>query len=862
MSIISTPRRLHFSAPSVSHGAMLIALASALGGPPAFAQTASASATPGTAHAAETGGTGLADIVVTARRVSERLQDVPLSVTAIGGMAARDAHIASVQDLKGTIPNVNVQKSGVPGSGLVQIRGIELGSIPFTGADTRIGIYIDGVYLGRTTGNSFPLADIERIEVLKGPQGTLFGKNETGGALSFITKNPKGEFGGTAEIGYGNRGRDHYRLSLDSPTIGNLSARVTYVRDRDHGDVRNLVGGSKFGPYVNDAVGFSNQPTVTPNRFNATSSDAVFFALRYDNGPLTIDYKFDYTKLRDSAAPFQTIGFPGNFVGCIGAALRFGTSIDCGATAGALGLNTTKPYTSAAANGINPPTSFNRQSALAQDQTGFAKVTHWGQSLTIQYVANDELSFKSISGYRRLTSHNQIDSDNFALFGLNDVFNAAGANIPPLPAGGVTPYCGGCADGGLKQREFSEEFQIIGRPAQWLEYIAGAYYFDERPQQTYFYSANIAPQFITQAFGPDFLNGVPPVTTGNNPVGNNTFDNGDDSEVHSRSRALYAHVTGHVGNFDIAVGGRYTQDRKKSTIGDVLASRTFTDTGLPVPAVLKVGFNRFTYDASVTYKFTPDINAYVRYATAYLAGGAVRNVTFKPETTKAIEGGIKSELFDRRVRLNVAGFYQDSKNAQNSINTPPFGALVLLNQGSLKTSGVEIEAEAAIAQGLVVSANGGYTHQKFADGQRNSVPKYSTQFAVQYDSPPVWNEAHLSLKLDANYRSKYHSIRFPLAGSVNADGTQLPGNVWAGYPNQTAYLNALDKAATNGGYWLANARLSLVDIPVGGMKGRVSGFAQNLFNNKGVSQGQNLGLVVAAVFEQARRYGIDFTLDF
>ena len=831
---------------------------------PALAQTAAAPP-PAPADSAANG--GLQDIVVTARRVAERLQDVPLSVTAIGGQEARDNHIASVQDLKGTIPNVNVQKSSVPGSGLVQIRGIELGSIPFTGADTRVGIYIDGVYLGRTTGNSLPLADLDRIEVLKGPQGTLFGKNSTAGALNFITKAPTGELGGTVEGGFGNYDRTHLRLVLNTPTFGNFSARASYARDRDGGDIRNLAGGRQYGPFVNPAVGFNSTPTASPRRFNSVDTDSAFLALRYDDGDLTVDYRFDYTKLKDSAAPYQVIGFPGSFVGCIGAALRFGTPIQCGPIAGALGLNTANPFTSAAANAANNvPISTKRQNVVAMDNNGFSKATHWGQSLTIQYVVNDKLTFKSISGYRHLTAHQQVDSDAFDLYGINDAFNAVGANNPPLPAGGVTPYCGSCSEGGLRQHEFTQEFQIIGRPADWLEYIAGAYYFDEKPSQTYFYSANIAPQFT------GFGNGIAPLTSGPNTVGNNTFDNGDNSSVHSRSRALFGHVTTHFGNLDLAAGGRYTQDRKRSEIGAVLASRTPDPiTGLPVPAVLKVGFNKFTYDASATYKFTPDINAYVRYATAYLAGGAVRNVVFKPETAKAIEGGIKSELFDRHVRLNVAGFYQDSKNAQNSINLPPFGALVLRNQGSLKTSGFEVEAQAVIATGLTVSGNGGYAHQKFSDGQRNSVPKWSAQFAVDYQTQPVWDDAYVAVHFDANYRSHFHSIRFPLTAAGNSDGnipgtttpiSPLPAAVIAGYATQDAYLAALDKAATNGGYWLANARISLSDISVGTSKGRISAFAQNLFNSKALSQGQNVGIAVSGVFETARRYGVDFTIDF
>src|SRR5690606_34298992 len=122
--------------------------------------------------------------------------------------------------------------------------------------DPRVGAYLDGVYVARTQGGSFQLADIERIEVLKGPQGTQFGKNLTGGAVNFITANPSGEAGGIIETTIGNLGRKRGRLTVESPRVGGFSLRATIVHDEQDGDRRNLAEGADYGRIVYPPNGF------------------------------------------------------------------------------------------------------------------------------------------------------------------------------------------------------------------------------------------------------------------------------------------------------------------------------------------------------------------------------------------------------------------------------------------------------------------------------------------------------------------------------------------------------------------------------------------------------------------------------
>jgi iron complex outermembrane receptor protein len=160
---------------------------------------------------------GLEEIVVTAQKREQRLQSVPISITALGAEALKADRIETVSDLNAVAPNLTVR----PGAGGNQspnytLRGI-LGASAAAGQDKGVSPYLDGVYLQAQSGSVFELADIERVEVLKGPQGTLFGRNATGGAIQIITKDPTGEYGGYQELTGGNLGTFRGKTHLDLP---------------------------------------------------------------------------------------------------------------------------------------------------------------------------------------------------------------------------------------------------------------------------------------------------------------------------------------------------------------------------------------------------------------------------------------------------------------------------------------------------------------------------------------------------------------------------------------------------------------------------------------------------------------------
>ena len=234
---------------------------------------------------------GLEEIVVTAQKREQSLQDVPIAVTAISQASLETNRIVSVADLNGIAPNVSVR----PAAGGTQIasftvRGVNsYGVVP--GSDKQVSINLDGVYISSARGSIFDIADIARIEVLRGPQGTLFGRNATAGAVSIITRDPKGEFGGTLSGTIGNYDQRRLRATIELPQVGPFSAYVTYQHNERRGDTVNTAAGivwDKTGP---DGLG----KQVSPKTLGDSNAESVFAALKFEpSDNFNMVYKYDW----------------------------------------------------------------------------------------------------------------------------------------------------------------------------------------------------------------------------------------------------------------------------------------------------------------------------------------------------------------------------------------------------------------------------------------------------------------------------------------------------------------------------------------------------------------------------------------
>lgn len=184
---------------------------------------------------------GVQDIVVTAQRRSERLQDIPMAITALGGEALERSPVTNLSDIQTSVPNVNISPRN--SSGVVSIRGIGF-DIVTAGAEGSVAIHTDGVYQSRPVSALSGLFDVERIEVARGPQGTLYGRNATGGAINIISRRPTAEVEGYVDLSYGNYNAVSLEAGLSGPIIGDkLMARIATKIERRDGWGTNLANG-------------------------------------------------------------------------------------------------------------------------------------------------------------------------------------------------------------------------------------------------------------------------------------------------------------------------------------------------------------------------------------------------------------------------------------------------------------------------------------------------------------------------------------------------------------------------------------------------------------------------------------------
>ncbi|MBS0504394.1 MAG: TonB-dependent receptor plug domain-containing protein, partial [Proteobacteria bacterium] len=225
-------QRIHASSAS------LFALIAALGAPPVFAQDAQPAAAQQAAADDGSESAGIGDIIVTAQKRAENVQDVPIAISAVSSQYLESRDISSIDRLGSISPNLKIERA--PSNKTISQIAIR-GSVTINPAITwepAVGLYLDGVYIAKAQGSIFDVADLERVEVLRGPQGTLYGRNTLAGAINLVTKKPSGEFGGSAEVSYGNFNYWRAKAVVDLPQMGIFSAKLSGSVQRRDGFIK------------------------------------------------------------------------------------------------------------------------------------------------------------------------------------------------------------------------------------------------------------------------------------------------------------------------------------------------------------------------------------------------------------------------------------------------------------------------------------------------------------------------------------------------------------------------------------------------------------------------------------------------
>lgn len=648
--------------------------------------------------------TGLDEIVVTARKKEENLQNVPVAITAIGGEALERRNLFNMVDLGSFLPNAKFEAGttdvGGAANATFYIRGVgQLDYAPTT--DPAVGLYVDGVFFGRVQGAVMELADIDRVEVLKGPQGTLFGKNTMGGAINVTTKRPESEFSGFGTITAGEDQRINFDGSVNIPLSDNLLSRFSVSSRNQEGFVRlPLAGGKRVG---------DEGTIVARGSFLYSPSDAteVLLALDYTN----ID--------ADANTGVPVFNQPANL------ALLWNNLV---------GIPGGTPLTSA----------YESDDLRLSFGTGSNAVNYkgGGASLRIDHDLGGA-QLRSISAYRQFKSRNQRDNDS-------------------------SPVDFGQLDYRDEQWQISQEFNVFGDLfSSRLRYTAGVYFFHEEAEGIWTVDlAPGLYQALEMLPGP-FIPALPTSTCppvgptdicaggAGNPV-NFGFDIAGvlNPRVDANSYAAFAELEFDLTDrLTLVAGGRVTYDEK-----DYVYSQTALFSGFPtVPeTVVKSDWTDFSPRISLAYRPAESLLFYASVSSGYKAGGfnarpaspAVAQRPFDPEKVWSYELGSKADLADGRLRLNTAAFYYDYSDMQLQANDI-IGAQtvqVIDNVGRAEIWGFEADATVIVTDRFRLFGSLGYLNAQYKETQAEitgitldtrlpKTPEWSTTASAEYVLP-------------------------------------------------------------------------------------------------------------------------------
>lgn len=809
----------------------------------------SALAMPAYAQDADDGRTGLQDIIVTAQKREQSLQDVPIAVTAITGDALASNRVVTVSDLTGLAPGVTV-RSTAGGSKLpsFSVRGaVSYGVTP--GTDKQVSLYLDGVYISSPRGSIFDLPDVSRIEILRGPQGTLFGRNATAGAVSISTREPTGEIGVKASFTVGNYDNFRMRTSVELPRVGPLSGYVSFLHDYKRGDVENAGAGLIWN---RTAAADKRVAKIqrSPKYLGTKDVDAWFGVLKFESGDFTTTYRYDRSE--DNGTPEAT---------------------------GVSGYNSSIPllggFLDALVNSQPDPVHFAADGKRPKivDNAWVVPIIQrvQGHNLTSTLRLTDDLSIKNILAYRQsyIFSPSSLDGLSTLTFTPQAVQPYATfiaySTIPNLGSAPIAQQVAAIqAIAGSLQPVVGSPFigiaqQTQGRSKQWSDELQVNYASDLvtiTAGALWFHSKDWAEEHLLQpnaSLAPVFGGVITQQNAGT------TFNK-------ATSIAAYTQLEFHLNEqIDIVGGARITQDKK---------SGSFSYGNPPSLAVIPFTYKKTkpNYLIGVNYSPSGDLLIYGKYSTAFVSGGSVGGISFEPETAKSWEAGVKATLLDRRLRINLAAYhvtYRNYQSAQSSANyREQIGELtgdpnranvvntfVIGQGGPVKTKGFEMDFSAAPSSGLQVGGSLGYTTTSFSDVNpvilaanggvylpESYRPDWTGSLWVQYETRPLMGDAYLSFRVDGNWQNDLLFAQNP------------------GLPAYDGYAKGILKAPA---YWLVNGRAALQDLDIGGVKTQVALWGKNLTNERAAGFAFDLGGIFGvANYIPARTYGVDFTIEF
>lgn len=692
------------------------------------------------------GQAAIEEVTVTAQRRAENVQDVPISISAFTATDLQERAVGDVSQLSNISPNVTLD-AGTPfsGSGTVlaaYIRGIGQNDFAFN-LDPGVGVYLDGVYLARTVGSNQDLLDVERIEVLKGPQGTLFGRNTIGGAISIVTREPGEKFAFKADVTTGSYDRMQVRASVDIPLTDSLRSLVTAGLHNRKGYQRRIPFDT--GGQIYEFDSFQDYRASGYQSASREGNDDTWTArgkLKWDNGgPARFTVSSDFTNIDQQTIPnslLLTTPVPGPFAGLAANNIP-GTALDVvtgssgflfaglynfciGASPADIAARNAQNLCSPRGTSLNPALQLQGLAGVNQDAdpfnnrlpfddrfviddpdlsyangNAFSKLRNYGFAGTLEFDLPNELQLKSITAYRSMDWKVGMDLDGSPLAMLHTSFM-------------------------MGQQQVSQELQLLGGALDdKLNYVVGAYYFRE--------GGNLH-DYVTFSEGALQIDGP-----------NNLW---------TRNYAGFAQLDWRVTNLiGLTAGGRYTKEEKTFEGGqsdlqghnyklfncmDFTACRAglnFPDPTNPlryyVPGTQEKEFSNFSPKFGVQLHPMDDLMVYGSFAKGYKTGGWTTRLSnplpadpvtgvvpapdFGEEKADTYEIGLKSQFLNNRMQVNAALFKTKYEGIQ--LNFQQGVSPTIQNAGDADIKGAELEVTAAFTENFSLAGSFGYTDAEY-----------------------------------------------------------------------------------------------------------------------------------------------------
>lgn len=695
----------------------------------------------------------LEEITVTARKREESLQSTPIAISAFSGDSLDYRGVTNIGEIAQFTPNLSFQNNpsfgGASNSAAIYIRGVGQKEFLPT-VDPGVGLYVDGVYIARSVGGILDLVDVERVEVLKGPQGTLFGRNTIGGAISITTKKPHDQLEGKVSATYGSDNRINLKGSVNLPISDKFFSKFAVAYMNQDGYVLR-----------DDGLDLGDDDTLSGRAtFLMTPSDDLEITLSIEgsrdreNGPALTMIGINYAGPNPlSLAPPPPMVTIHN----VGANLAAGGGpVPCAFPGQTLNL--------AVPGCFDDRFNFNGEERTSSTAPSFSESDLWAANLNIDWAFSDNVTLRSITAYRDLSATFGRDGDHspHTISQFTDV---------------------------LEQEQFTQEFQLLGTAFEdKLNWIVGAYYFKESGVST----NELAFTITRFRSGGDYDNKSAAL------FAQGTYDVTD--RFHVTAGMRYTDETKkftpdqiiHENVFALAVG---------TGLSDVEAP--FLAAGTRVLPFLEkeVTYDNFDPYLNLSYDVSEDLMVYASYSEGFKSGGFSQRVfppvvppftappgtpdidlipTFLPEFVQVYELGFKFSGMDGRMRLNGAAYYTDYTDLQVQVFTSV--APITKNAGAATIKGFELEMQATPADGWFVEAgigyiDAGYDELDFTEtlvdinNNLDRVSKWTLSAAVSKEIA-LGNNGTLIPRVDWAYRSEFDNDAFNTP-EIHQDGYNL-----------------------------------------------------------------------------------------